>query len=349
MEHTIQIGDMAARLMLARLNISQWSARKLDRSATSKTTNEAGAKADAARVNKFLLSGNDTGLKAIGAIATAARADYYALTAPWTDNGDRVLTADAWKELNGKLSAHSLTYAAAVDDFIRTDYTDARERARSALGALFDAADFPAPYIVRQKFGFDFSFDSLPTASDFRVTLADDDAEMIRQDIERRTSRRMADAVASVWQRLHDSVQHVADTMARMESGEQKRLFDSVLANVRDIAQVLPALNLTRDPQMDAIAARVLSELGPVQTETLRDDPTARQRTRVKATSILAAMAAQMAPAAVWTPEELAEDAAMPPLPDARPEPVQMPADFVAPQPCPPMPLFDLFAPSVRA
>ena len=96
----------------------------------------------------------------------------------------------------------------------------------------------------------------------------------------------------------------------------------------------------------------------PVQTETLRDDPTARQRTRVKATSILAAMAAQMAPAPVcqthtgaeaWTPEEIEDDAAMPPLPDARPEPVQMPADFVAPQPCPPMPLFDLFAPSVRA
>ena len=134
----VQIGDMAARLMLARLNISQWSARKLDRSATSKTTNEAGAKADAARVNKFLLSGNDTGLKAIGAIATAARADYYALTAPWTDNGDRVLTADAWKELNSKLSAHSLTYAAAVDDFIRTDYTDARDRA-FALALAFDA------------------------------------------------------------------------------------------------------------------------------------------------------------------------------------------------------------------
>lgn len=324
---TQQLGNISARCMLARLSISAWSARKLDRAASAKTTTEAGAQADAARVNKFLLAGNDAGLKAIAAIASQARQDFYALTAPWTDNGDRILTAQAWADLNSRLQAHSLAYAQSVDAFISGDYADARGKARAALGDLFSEADFPAPWQVRRRFDFDFSFDSLPTAADFRVDLADADADMIRADIEARTQRRMADAVASVWQRLAESLQHVADTMHRLETGEQKRLFDSVLGNVREIAQQLPALNLTRDPALDAVAARVLAELGAVQTDTLKTDSAARKATQAAAQGILATLASHMAP--MFTVEELADSQA---LADAHDHQRTTPAACVPPQ-----------------
>jgi hypothetical protein len=303
---TEKLGNLSARCMIARLSISAWTARKLDRAASSKTTTDAGARSDAARVNKFLLAGNDAQLKAIGTIATQARSDFYALTAPWTDNGDRILTSDAWSELNKRLQAHSLAYAQAVDTFILGDYASARAKARDELGSLFSDADFPAPWQVRRRFDFDFAFDALPASADFRVDLADEDAEIIRADIEARTERRLAAAVSSVWQRLAESLQHAADTMTRLDTGEQKRLFGSVVGNVREIAAQLPALNLTRDPAMDAVAARVLATLGTVETETLKTDSQARAQVRTAATSILADIAALTAPP-MLTPEEIDE------------------------------------------
>ena len=322
---TTQLGNISARCMIARLSISAWSARKLDRTASAKTTTEANAQADAARVNKFLLAGNDAQLKTINTIATQARQDFYALTAPWTDNGDRILTADAWRTLNARLQAHSLAYAQAVDTFVAGDYAEARAKAAQALGALFDPADFPAPFMVRRRFGFDFSFDSLPTSADFRVDLADADAQMIREDIQRRTETRMADAVRHVWSRLAESLQHVADTMQRLETGEQKRLFDSVLGNVREIAQQLPALNLTNDPNMNAMSARVLAELGPISTESLKTDSGLRRHTQQTATGLAAAIAALTSPAP-FTAEELADSQALADAHDhelTTPEPAQ--------------------------
>lgn len=321
---TPAIGTVSARCMIARLSITQWTARKLDRTATTKTTTEAGAQADAARVNKYLMAGQDATLKAVAQIATQARTTFYARTAAWADNGDRILSATGWQDLNREMRQAATRFAVAADAFL-ADYTQARDRARAALGALFSEDDFPTPSQVRRRFGFDFSVDTLPTSTDFRVSLADDDARMIREDIERRTTDRLSGAVREVWQRLADSLQHIADTMRKLETGEQRKLFDSVLGNALEIADLLPGLNFGNDPMMDAIAAEVRASFAGFRTETLRTDPAARTQAATQATAILATVSAHLGHAAPATPQATAQPAA--------------PAD----------PFAALFAPAVRA
>jgi hypothetical protein len=87
---------------------------------------------------------------------------------PWSNDGPRILPADLFKRLNGTLINYRADYYRARDAFL-VDYAQCRDVARANLGALFNDNDFPHPDKVSQKFTFEFSFDALPAASDFRV------------------------------------------------------------------------------------------------------------------------------------------------------------------------------------
>ena len=319
---------LANSTMLCALSISIWSARKLDKAASNKTTTEAGANADAGRFNKHLLAGQDAMLKAVQTIASAARADHYALTLPWSDNGPRILSTALWADLNRRLQNHNLAFNAAVRDFL-TDYAQARDRARFALGALFREDDFPTVYNVEKKFSFSFDFDPLPQSNDFRAALTDADADAIRKDIEARNNARIADAMRDVWQQLYSHISRISATLPDYEAGNIKRFNDTIIGNLRDLLQILPGLNITRDPTLQAIADRAAAELGTIQPQTLRDDPTARSRATSAAASICATMAQHLG---IATPTPAAVQPA--PVPQAAATPAQV---------------FDLFAAPVRA
>ncbi len=324
MNTTPDTAALAARTMLATLTVSTWSARKLDKTTTAKTTHDAGAIQDAARVNKHLLAGQDAALKAVQAIASAARSDLYALTLPWNDAGPRILSADLWPRLNAKLQAHQAAFTVAVTAFA-DDYTQARHRAQFALGQMFSANDFPAVENIYSKFYFDFSYEPLPTAGDFRVELADADADMIRKDMDARANARFAAAMKETWNRLFEAIQHIAVTLPDYEAGNVKRFNDSLTGNLRDLLAILPGLNITNDPALTAIADRAAAELSGIDAQTLRDSPATRSRAATSAAGIVDMMAAHMRGAAA-------------PLPTPAPVIVK-----------PIAPVFDLFTAPVRA
>ena len=288
------IGSISSRAMLCTLSISQWSARKLDMAASKKTTSDAGASSDAARVNKFLLAGNDKGLKIISEIATSARQLVYEMTLPWEKKGASILSVDLWPRLNAGLTQKASEFREAVERFGAIDYVHVRTQARFSLGNLFDEADYPSPSKIIERFSFSYSFDPIPDQGDFRVSLGDADIEMIKKDIERRTSDRIAAAMRGTWQRLYDKVQHIADTLPRYESGEQKKLFDSMLSNVVDLVEILPGLNIGNDPALTVMTDRVRAELVPIKMAALKTQPGARDAATKSAVSILAAMTAHL-------------------------------------------------------
>ena len=313
--------------MLCALSISIWSARKLDKAASSKTTTEAGANADAGRFNKHLLAGQDAMLKAVQTIASAARADHYTLTLPWSDNGPRILSTDLWAELNRRLQNHALDFQSAVKAFL-DDYSQARDRARFALGSLFNENDFPTVWNVERKFSFSFDFDPLPDAKDFRAALTDTDADAIRKDIEQRANDRIQMAMRDVWQQLFDKVNRIARTLPEYDAGNVKRFNDTIITNLQDLIAILPGLNITQDPHLAAIADRAAAELSSIDPQTLRDSDSARARTASSAASICATMAQHLGIAAP-TPAPLAAATAVTPAATAV--------------------IFDLFAAPVRA
>ena len=320
---TASTASIQSRAMLAQLNIKIWSAQKLDKAATRKTTTDAQAVSDAARVNKRLLAGQDATLKAIATIASAARTDYYHLTSPWQD-GSAILSVSLWKELQGKLEVYERDFAAAVRIFL-DDYAQSRERAKFALGALFDDNDYPSPYKVESKFSFSFAFDSLPNAGDWRIELADADADMLRKDLETRANARFANAMRDVWQRLYDACEHIKTTLPAYDAGTAKRFNDTLIGNLQDLLRILPALNIAADPALTALADRAAADLATLDPQTLRDSPATRTRATNAAAEICRTMAQHLGIAAPSA------------APISAPTPTHGPALVI-----------DLFAPAIR-
>ena len=281
--------SLTLRAMLADLTISMWSARRHDKTASAEITEAKHAAAHAARVNKLLVPKG--ALQPVETAAGEARRTHRYHTLPWDDGGARILTVEGYWPYLDAMSRAKERFDAAVDEFLAC-YPEFRAAGQRDLGDLFSPIDYPSPRDLRQRYGFETSILPLPDAADFRVELGDAHVEEIRADIERRTDERVKQAVADAWSRVHDVTAHMVERLTKFEQDGRGGYFrDTLVSNVRDLASVLGALNLTGDPVLERVRQRLALELGRFDPSELRSSPAARAETKRSAESILTLMA----------------------------------------------------------
>lgn len=272
------MANLSTSTMLVTLNVSVWTATKLDRKATAEVTTNHGAAHDAGRFNKQLI--DKSALAPINTIVTAARQEFYANTLPWTDQGQRLLRNSRYLELQQKMDQSRSAFEAAVRTFL-DEYEQHRERARLRLNSLFDANEYPDRDAVADKFRFVFRVQPVPTAGDFRVELNQQDVARIQRQIEEQMSEQLDEAMRSVLAETLTTVSHVADRL----TGEG-RLFSSVFSNVDDLVERLPHLNVTDDPQLAAFTKELRDNLTGINAKDVKDDPVARSAIAQQAADI---------------------------------------------------------------
>lgn len=263
--------------MLVSLNISQWTARKHDKSVSSEVDQAHGAK-DAGRYNKLLI--RKEALEPMDKIASAARTYLYKMTLAWSDNGDRLLPAALFvDEFAPTMQKFRNDFDREVRNFV-AEYPALVQEARVRLGTLYDPADYPTD--VRDRFVFrPPSVMPVADANDFRVNLGNEYVDQIKADIRNQMAERQNDALKQVWTR----VRKVVVKMVEQLGDEKGRIFDSVISNARDLIDILPALNLSGDQELNDIATELQSILVP--PDRLRQDKRLRADTASKAEDIL--------------------------------------------------------------
>lgn len=281
---------IASRAMLAGVKISSWSGRKLDKSVTDEVNRQHGAAADAGRYNKALVSRD--ALAKIVTLNNLARAEHYARTLPWADDGARILPAAGYLDFMRVMRQLSDQHRAAVAEFV-DGYSDYVEAARKRLNGMFKASDYPPAGDIAACFRFETVILPMPTAADFRVDVADAEADQIRADIQARTNAAIRAAMADVFGRVCESVGHMAAKLAetrKADDGSDKAAIfrDSLVENVRELVALLPGLNVTADAALDRLTDRMRAELLNHDADALRDDPSARAETAKAAASIAA-------------------------------------------------------------
>ncbi|MBU1067850.1 DUF3150 domain-containing protein [Patescibacteria group bacterium] len=270
--------------MLVRVGISQWTGRRYDKAVSAKVATDYGTSADAGRYNKVLVA--EGALKTIGKVANDARTYHYAQTLPWNDAGDRMLPSANYLVYTRKMQEFKQAFGAAVVEFC-ANYPDLVEDARNKLNGMFKAEDYPTVGQIADKYSFDVAVYPLPAAEDFRVSLQAAEVDAIRADIEARTQHAVQAANKELWTRLHDAVSHMADKLA-----DDKGIFrDSLIGNVQDLCELLPRLNVFRDPALEDMRREVERRLCAETPQSLRDNPHARKATAKDASAILQAMA----------------------------------------------------------
>jgi hypothetical protein len=278
---------LSDRALLVQLTISQWTARKYDRRVSQQVTQMNHASKDAGRFNKSLLPMNDY-LDRVHSKSTLIRQDFYKNTLPWAMEGAQMLPSTNYLAFMTEFRKAKGEWEYLVSDFV-AHYPQLKHDAAKALGDMYSDADYPADNEIAGRFRIDMAVFPVPS-TDFRVSLSGDEMGRIQRDIEQRLAQAQAEATKDVWRRLYERVEHIA----RQCGNPNGRIFDSMLEHAKDICSLLPRLNITDDPNLEAMRQEVEGKLASLNTEALRGSPEARQSAADEASAIADKMRAFM-------------------------------------------------------
>ena len=278
---------LSDRAILVQLNISTWSANKLDKEISAETNAIKGVQQSAGRYHKSLLPMCDL-LDDIKKKAGLIRQQFYDNTLPWGVKGIQILPTANYLTFMTDFRKERSEYESLVNRFV-PEYPQLVVDAQRFLGSAYKASDYPEAHEIADKFKMDMQVMPVPN-NDFRVDIADEELERIHDEVEARVKQAAQGAMQDVWQRLYEKVKHFAEKM-----DDPRAIFrDSTVNHLVELCELLPRLNVMDDPNLEAMRQEVEAKLAGYQPDTLRADVNVRQTVATEANDIAAKMAAFM-------------------------------------------------------
>ena len=192
--------SISSSAVLAELNISIWTANKLDKGATDSVLASNSASSGSAQVRKNLMAGTNK-RKKIADYGARARLYHNQTTLPWSDKGSRLLPTSLFMEYKQNMNTIERNMNAMIQDFFDS-YDDLVLDAKLHLGSLFNANDYPSIDSLKDKFGFKLVFSPLPESNDFRLDIPQMDMQELASKYESAFNDRLNDAMRENWDKL---------------------------------------------------------------------------------------------------------------------------------------------------
>jgi len=277
--------SISSSAILARLNISVWTANKLDRTATDQVTSTNRADSKAAQVRKNLMAGTKS-RKDISDYAAECRLWHNQLTLAWEDRGSRLLPTSLFMDYKTEANARQLKFNKMVDQFL-VNYDAHVQTSANYLGGLFNSDDYPTAAEVRTKFGFNLVFNPVPEAGHFVLDIPAQELEETKQSCEQEIESKLNDAMRGAWERLHKQLTTMSDKLGNTDEGTKKRWHDSFVINAVDLCEILTHLNVTRDPKLEQARRALQSAMSGLSVEALKTSDTVRESTKDNLDAIL--------------------------------------------------------------
>lgn len=278
--------SLTASSMIVELNISVWTANKLDRETTDTVTDDNHAARDAVRVHKNLLAGT-TARKELADYAASCRLWHNLRTLPWADKGGRLLPTSSFMDYKAEANVRRDQFNRMCSAFL-DDYPRLVAEAPQAMGSLFKASDYPNPQEVASKFDFRLVFSPVPEAGDFRVDVGQAELEELRGEYEISFQKRIEEAMREPWDRMHKLLLNMSNKLTDLDGDEtKKRYHDSLITNATSLCEMLTHLNITKDPQLEAARGQLEALMMGLTIEDLKDDAAHRASVKGRVDGIL--------------------------------------------------------------
>jgi hypothetical protein len=279
--------SISSSAVLVELNISVWTANKLDKGATEAVLNNNSASKDSAQVRKNLMAGTDK-RKKISDYAAKARLYHNQTTLSWSDKGARLLPTSLFMDYKQNMNVYQQNMNTMIEDFY-ANYADLIDLAKHHMGDLFNPYDYPSIEELRNKFGFRLVFSPLPEGGDFRLDIPKADMDELGQQYESAFNDRLKDAMREPWEKLHKTLIHISEKLTDIEGDDEtkKRYHDTLITNAQELCGLLTHLNVTKDPLLEnARRSLELTMLG-VDIEAIKESPDVRSSVKAKVDDIL--------------------------------------------------------------
>ncbi len=292
---------LSTRALLVRPSISLWRGEVTDRAASRETADRNSADARLVKTSKFLIA--KEAIEPIVGEANSLRSFVRAETLPWRWDGVSLLPTDnyfpfmeGWRAGTGRMNS-------AVDRLLRQWGVHVREGQRR-LGSLANEFDYPTAAQVRLSFNASLECFPVPDAADFRASLSEAEAEAIREQIELAGQAQLAEAQSFLWQQMTECVEHIVDRLSAYGRDEASgkivgRFHDTLIGNLRQLVDRLARLNVTGDPNIEAMRVRLTNSLCPYEPDELRSNDELRSSVRDEAKRIMLDMSAIYGGAAI--------------------------------------------------
>lgn len=274
--------------VLVEMNISVWTANKLDKTETEKVIVGNSAVKDAAQVRKNLMAGTSL-RRDIDNYAAGCRLWHNAQTLPWSDKGARLMPTSLFMAYKAEANVRRDTFNRMVDNFV-AQYPALVQTAQNYLGGLFNSDDYPSADAVRSKFGFRLVFSPVPEAGDFRLDVAAQDLQDLRTQYESNFNDRLADAMREPWDRLHKLLGDMSKKLTdKQNEDEQKktRYHDTLITNATSLCGLLTHLNVTNDPKLEQARRQLEQTMLGADIDSIKESAEVRASMKSKVDAIL--------------------------------------------------------------
>ncbi|NDC25079.1 MAG: hypothetical protein EBZ49_13275 [Proteobacteria bacterium] len=276
---------IATSSMLIDLNISVWTAKKLDKSVSQEVDESKEAKFRAGNYNKNLLAGTHQ-LDRIVKFAANTRLWHNRHTLPWSDAGTRLLPMESFLSYKNMLNDYEAEFNALVAQFLNR-YPELVDAAAFNLGKLFNREEYPTVEQISNKFKFSYMFSPVPTSGDFRVDIGETALAELKNQFEAGANAKVERAMKEAWDRLHDVLVHMSERLTDKEDGTHKEFRDSLVNNAVELTSMLTSLNITKDPKLEQARRELSNILLGVDAKELRKHQSIRQEVKTCVDDIL--------------------------------------------------------------
>ena len=278
--------SISTSAMLVSLNLSSYSGAKQDRQVAAEIDYDKNTQTRAGRYTKNLFA-DVPQLKAIIQHDAHTRQLHRMMTMPWSYDGVALLPAAMYMVYVDKMNLRQQERKALVSDFVQ-QYSTIVSMQAFKLGDLFNRDEYPDTSEIEFKFDFAIRFSPLPDAGDFRIDIGNEGIEELRQQYEDQQSLALTAAMADLRGRLQDILHRLVLQLRDVPEGEKRpRIYESLLGNARELVDLLPAMNVTKDLQLTAARDALLDAIDGVTTDELRDDDMMRRGVRDTAQELL--------------------------------------------------------------
>lgn len=277
---------ISASAVLVELNISVWTANKLDKSATDTVILANNALVtDAAQVRKNLMAGTSL-RKRIADFAAGCRLWHNTRTIPWSDKGARLLPTSLFIDYKMEMNARRAQFEDMVKEF-KEQYPDLVDIARTSMGSLFDSNDYPSVEQLDDKFGFRLVFSPVPESGDFRLDIPQQDMDEMRKDYDSAFDERISHAMRTPWERLHNLLTSMTSKLEEPEGDAKRRWHDSFITNADEMCDMLKHLNVTQDPELEQARLKLHEAMKGRNLDSISEDQDEREDLKDKLDNIL--------------------------------------------------------------
>lgn len=273
--------DISKSCVIFRLNITLYTGQKTVAKLADEIAKKHKGEAEAMRAQCAAMDRQDR--LSVQRIALQARQYLRDRSLTWDDNGARLVKATEYQKIHDELVAYKDVFDKAVRALGRK-YDDLVDQAKRRVGDLFADVEFPSSSRdLIDKYAYEFTVDKLSDEDeDIRVAgLSKDAAEQIKAQITAEHTQR----TEQVKRELVARIEKVVRNMATSLKNPDKIYRDSLIKNVRELADIAPSLNVTRSPEVDkAIAA--MSDLSKDEPDKLREDTKERKKKATEAATL---------------------------------------------------------------